>query len=251
MRQQECAAERLPHRAHQALAGIFDPDGLQPAVRIKQRQDRQASQHLASSLEDAAVAYDGGWFDHGVVRRVEQFFEFEFGLAIHRSRALMRRHGGDKHQLPDAVLAAQADQGFGALHVRPTSLPRGGRARFVGAMDERAYPAVQSPFIDTVRQFAAKDPALGEGLQICGCLRIPYQRANREARGGECGAGGTPQKSARTGDQHGLAARAHEDEASSAARSCSAWAATRRALAIRVSVRPFAGMKRQLDPSAT
>ena len=100
-------------------------------------------------------------------------------------------------------------------------------------------------------EVASKDSAMGDRLQIRCCLGIPYQRADGEARGGECGAGRAAQESGCTGDQDGLSARTHEDDASSAARSCSAWAATRRALAIRVSVRPFAGMKRQLDPSAT
>ena len=164
----------------------------------------------------------------------------------------MRCHGRDEHQLPDPVLAAQADQVFGALDVGATGLLRGGRARFVGAMDERPYPAVQGPFIDGVRQVAAKDSTLGDRLQSPpAVLGFRHQRADGKARGGECGAGGAAQESARTGDQHGLTARAHEHDASSAARSWSAWAATRRALAIRVSVRPFAGMKRQLDPSAT
>ena len=205
MRQQQCAAEGRSHRAHQALADILDPDGLQPAVRVKQRQHRQAAQHLASSLENAAVAHDGGRFDHRVARRVEQFFEFEFGLAVHRCRALMSRHGRDKHELPDAALAAQADQGFGSLHVGAPGLLRGRRARFVGAMDERPYPAVQGPFIDGVRQIAAEDSTLGDRLQVRGCRGISYQRANREARRGERGAGGAAQKSGRAGDQHGLA----------------------------------------------
>src|ERR1035438_4564970 len=96
-----------------------------------------------------------------------------------------------------------------------------------------------------------KIPPWETGCKSVDAAGFLTQGANLEARQSERRAAGAAQNAGSAGDQHGRLAGTHDAAASSAARCCSAWAATRRALAIRVRVRPLAGMNRQLAPSAT
>jgi hypothetical protein len=55
------------------LAGVVEPDGLQAPVGVEERQHREAAQHLAGALEDAARADDRGGLTMVSVGAVKSF----------------------------------------------------------------------------------------------------------------------------------------------------------------------------------
>src|ERR1700683_2150062 len=157
----------------------------------------------------------------------------------------MGRERRDEDKLADAVLAGPLKQPPRTLEINVIATFAVAIIDDIGAMDNRIQRWRERFIIDLAREVKSINPGRCNGAQTLMAQWITDQCSHRRAVLGQHFAERRAEETVRARYRDGSACETHRQRLSAA------FFATRRALAIRVKVRPLAGRYFQLDPSPT